>query len=235
MDKIFIWISRTNSILLLLLLVGAGGVAIWKWSRADLSRSQQVAVATEPGRAGRTSARLVLGDVETITGSDTLMISLGLMLPSGFTAERMKLTSGPRYRQETRNILFLGGNSRYAAWLFKTNSNFLRDLDQVNWKPNHDSENPTMALYFEFAAADTNGDQEINREDRFTVALAKPDGSGVSEILHDVTRVLSHDLVDKQTLALVYQIEKTIWHARYRTDTFEKVSEQAVIDIPESL
>jgi hypothetical protein len=229
MDKVFKWISRANGVLLLLLLAGVGiQVAIWNWPR-DRSQSRHVAVATEPANTDEAPVPLVLGEVETVAGSDVLMI------PLGTEEDSMKLGSGPRYRHEMRNMLFLAGNGQRATWLFEANGNLLRDLDQLSWRPDRDSHSPTVALYFEYAAGDINGDHEINRNDTFTVALAKPDGSGVSEILQGVTRVLSHDLVDEQTMALVYQIDKTIWHARYRVSTFEKLSEQAVIDVPDRL
>ena len=231
MDKVFTWIGRANSVVLLLLLIGvAFQVAIWNWPKGDRPYPRHVAVTAEASDPEQRPVQLILGDVKAITGSDILMISLGT------EDDSLKLGSGSGYRQgEMRNMLFLSGSGQRAAWLFPKNDNLLRDLDQLGWRPEQDSRNPTVALYLEYATADTDGDHEIDHGDAFTIALAKPDGSGVTDILQGVTRVLSHRLVDEQTLALVYQIENKIWHARYRANTFEKLSEQAVIDVPESL
>ena len=232
MDRVFLWIARANSLLLLLLLLGAGGLAAWQWFQGHDRKPRRVIGATELESAHNVLSRPTFGYVEPVTASSTLMIPFGPPVSSGAADVRTTLTSGPHSPRETHNILFLSGSGKHF-WLFGTNNNFLRIIDQVRWRPRRDSENATVALYFEFASADTNADRVINRKDEFTVALARPDGSGLSEIIHNARRVLSHELVDQQTMAIIYQTGTTIRHARYRVNTFEVLFEHAVVDLSE--
>jgi hypothetical protein len=131
--------------------------------------------------------------------------------------------------------MFLMGDGRSPDWLFKSNGNFLRSLEQMKQWPHYDPDSPAIVLYYEFSSVDTNGDRELDRDDRFTVALGQPNAPNLKEIIHNVDHVLSHTLVGSQTLALIYVSGGQVWHARYRTDTFAKLSEQAVTTIPEDV
>jgi hypothetical protein len=227
MDKVFVWISRINSVLLLLLLLGIGSVASWEmWRDMHRHGSQPVAVAADTG----TPAPLTLGRVEPIAGSDVLM------LPLEAKRARGKLTSGPSHGRDTYNALFLTGGGAQATWLFESNGKLIHSLHPLRQHIEGNRPGPSIVLYIEYTAADTNGDNEIDDDaDTVTVALAKLDGTGRKDLLQNVKRVISSDLIDERTLALVYQIDKTIWHARYRTDTFAKLSEQPVIEVPDRL
>src|SRR5688572_3558604 len=207
MDRFFVWIGRVNSILFLLALIGAGLLAasIYMDHRERLERRQRanVAVAAET-QSEEGPQRLTLGDAEVIAGTDALMVPLGLALPSGITTESVKLRSGPHYGREIRNVMFLAGDGRTVDWLFKSNGNFLRSLEQMKQWPYHDPDSPTIALYYEFSSVDTNRDNKLDRDDRFTVALGQPDEPNIREIIHNVDRVLSHKLIGGQTLAVIY-------------------------------
>ena len=157
------------------------------------------------------------------------------MLPLEAERPGGKLASGHSHRRDTYNALFLTGGGAQATWLFESNGNLIHSLHPLQQRIDGNWTGPSAALYIEYTAADTNGDNEIDEADTFTVALAKLDGTGRKDLLQDVKRVISLDLIDEQTLALVYQIDQTIWHGRYRTATFAKVSEQSVIQVPERL
>ena len=131
--------------------------------------------------------------------------------------------------------MFLTGNDRDADWLFKSNSYFLRSLNQMKQWPYHDPDSPTIVLFYEFASADTNGDNKLDRDDRFTVALGPPDAPSFTEIIHNVDGVLSHKLVGDQTIAVIYLSGGQVRHARFRTDTLTKLSEQVVSPVPKDI
>lgn len=69
----------------------------------------------------------------------------------------------------------------------------------------------------------------------FAVALSKSDGSGFTEVLSGVTRVLSHQQIEHRQLAIVYQIGAAVWHARFDLDTFAKLSEQSLVEVPQQM
>lgn len=227
MDRFFVWISRINSVLLLLLLIGIGFFAgLEMWQDLDRDRPRPVAVVDDTNTTEPTP--LTLGWVERIDGSDVLMIRLEAKHDDG------KLTSGSS-RNDTHNALFLTGGGAQATWLFDNNKHLIHTLFPLQQHVDGNRTGPAVALYIEYAAADTNGDGEIDGSDKFTVALAKPDSSGRTDLLYSVERTFSWELIDERTLALVYQIDKTIRHARYRADTFEKLSEQTIMEVPANL
>jgi len=227
MDRFFVWIGRVNSVLLLLLLIGISFVAGGEmWHDLHRHRSQPVAVAAETSTPR--PVRLTLGRTETVAGSDVLMLPLEAERAAG------GLKSGP-YDRDTYNALFLTGGGAQATWLFEGNGNLIHSLHSLQQEIDGRQTGPAAAIYIEYSATDTNGDSAIDEADKVTVALAKLDGTGRTDLLQNVTRVVSWELIDERTLALIYQIDQTIWHARYRTDTFTKVSEQPVIAVPERL
>jgi hypothetical protein len=227
MDRFFVWIGRVNSVLLLLLLIGIGFVASWEmWRDLHRHRPEPVTVTAEAGTSE--PVRLTLGRTEPIAGSDVLMVPLEAERAGG------KLTSGP-YDRDTHNALFLTGGDAQATWLFEGNGNLIHSLHSLQQEIDGRRTGPAAAIYIEYTATDTNGDNEIDEADTVAVALAKLDGTGRTDLLQNVKRVILWELIDERTLALIYQIDKTIWHARYRTDTFTKISEQPVIAVPERL
>jgi hypothetical protein len=54
----------------------------------------------------------------------------------------------------------------------------------------------------------------------------------LTKIPHAASGALSHDLVDPQTMAIVYRSGNTLRHARYRMNTFERIFDGGVADQP---
>jgi hypothetical protein len=228
MECTFTWIARINSALFLLLLLGIGFVAGSEiWHDLDRDKSHPVVVVDDTNTTEPTP--LTLGRVERIDGSEFMMIRLEAR------QDGKGLTSGSSYRKDTHNALFLAGGGAQATWLFDNNKNLIDTLFPLQQDVDGNRTGPAVALYIEYATADTNGDGAIDDSDKLTVALAKLDGSSRTELLHNVDRTFSSELIDERTLAVVYQIGKTIHHARYRADTFEPLSDQTIIEIPANL
>ena len=74
---------------------------------------------------------------------------------------------------------------------------------------------PAKALYFEYVTDDTNGDGKLTSADKSSVSLARPDGSGVTEVLHGVDRVLSYDLNADNSVSVLYQTASTLHNAKF--------------------
>jgi len=225
MDRFFGWINRINSILFLLVLIGVGigtylAVSEYRQAFARYELPDESTDATD--EPAKPAVRLTLGEVDHIYGTDTSMIRL-------FSEDAGGRTGSGR-NERMRNILFLSNDGQHATWLFEKHTNLLTDVDDLRLP-----DQPTRALYFEAVLTDSDGDGELNEYDLSAVALARPDGSGFTKILDGVDRVLSHEQIDDHHLAVVYEIGAAIWYARFDLDTFAKLSEQSLVDVPQQM
>lgn len=217
MDRVFRWIRRVNSVLFLLVLIAGsfGAVQLYVAYRdmlASYTARNTPQEMAEPERDPE-SVRLSLGEAERVRGTD--IIAIVLYSEDGTGSRRS-------YRHEQmRNVLFLSQNGPGTRWLFETHTNTLLEFDELR-----QAEQPTRAFYYEIEATD---------DDSLTIALSRADGSDFTEILTGVTRVLSHEQTDDRVLSVVYQTDDRLWHARFDLDTFSKLSEQSLVDVPQQM
>ncbi|MCE1171482.1 MAG: hypothetical protein LWW84_09170 [Azovibrio sp.] len=230
MERLFTLIKRINSALLLLGLLGLGAFIAWNiWSSNQWQSSRAVPIpATQAGEAK--PVLLEFGQIENIHGTGTQMLELSARDSSG------KLYSSG-YGSETRNVLFLSGKDKTPRWLFPVQSNLILTVEQLR----HETESsgskqaPASALFFEYISNDSNGDGKLSRDDRSRIALAKPDGTGLTEVLDGVSRVLSREMLDSQHLTLIYQKDRAIHHARFSLATLSKELDQEIVTVPEEI
>jgi hypothetical protein len=229
MDRLFTIIARINSVLLLLILLGAGVALAWTAAVESNRWHRRGAMAvTETEADPHHPVMLNFGDLETVTGTNTQMMRLTAREKS------TKLSSGGG-GSEIRNILFLTGNEKAPRWLFKDQKNLILVASQLRKDSSGAREQPTKALYFEYVADDTNKDGELSSEDRSNVALANPSGTGFWLVLQDVSRVFSHQLVDQTYLSVVYQKGTTVKHSRFSLPSFKLEVDQEIINVPTKL
>jgi hypothetical protein len=136
------------------------------------------------------------------------------------------------YNSKTRNVLFLSGAEKNTHWLFPSQSHLILVVDQLGEGDDSENKVPTKALYFEFITKDSNGDGRITSQDQSTVGLSKPDGAGFVEVLTEVTRVLSHEILDDKVLSIVFQSGQSIRHATFSLGSLAKISEAEVVKVP---
>lgn len=229
MEKFFTVIGRINQILFLIVLLGLAGLLMWGLAdQAGHSRRGGVKVEEKQGGATR-QVLLKFGEVEGVRGTDALMVRLSSEAGSGG-----KFSSGA-YTREARNLLFITHTDRAGHWLFKDHHNFIGEVDQLVCNAGSHDEAPTCAVYLEYVAADSNHDGELNSEDDSTVAVSRPDGTGLTEILHGAGRVLSHQMTDPQHLSVLYQVGNQVKHLRYSLATMKVESDQALAEVPDRL
>lgn len=226
MERLFVIIGRINSVLLLLVLIGAG-ISIALISLPIFQRQYQGAIEVSAGESKRPIS-LRFERIENVTGANTQMMLLSVQDDSG------KFSSGG-YGSEIRNVLFLTGNEKTARWLFPKQNNLIRVSVQLREDSNDARDNPTKALYFEYVTEDSNGDGKLSVQDYSSVALSKPDGLGLVEVLHGVSRVLSYRMLDSRNLSVVYQRGKVVRHAKFSTVSLEKETDQVIVNVPEEL
>jgi len=228
MERIFTLISKINSILLLLvLLAGCVSVGWVLWSNSQWQRRGAIEVPANDSSSTK-SVFLRFERIQKVTGSDTQLLLLSAEDRSG------KLYSGG-YGSETRNVLFLTGTEKKARWLFPSQSNLILVTEQLREDSDNERMAPTKALYFEFVTKDTNGDGKITSQDQPTLGLSKPDGTGFVEVLRDVTRVLSHELMGDKVLSIVFQSGQTIRNATFSLSSLVRVSEAEIVNVPAGL
>jgi hypothetical protein len=213
MDRVFRWIRRVNSVLFLLALIGGSFGAVQLYV-SYLNMMESYTARNKPEEVAKPEhdadvARLILGEAERVRGTDITAIVL--------YSEEGKRRS--RRHEQMRNVLFLSESS--ARWLFEGHTNVMLEFDELRR-----GEQPTRAFYYEIEGTD---------EGSLTVALSKADGSNLTNIIIGVTRVLSYDQTDEQTLSIIYQIEDKLWHAQFDLETFSKLSEQSLIDVPQQM
>lgn len=139
---------------------------------------------------------------------------------------------------EIRNILFLTGAAKNVRWLFKDHKNIILNVSQLHSEPGEAKERtaaPTKALYFEYVTDDTNGDGKLSSEDHSNVALTMQDGTGFAEVLHNVDRIFSFDVLDPMHLSVIYQKGATVRHAKYLLTSLKLEFDQEIIAVPSKL
>ena len=229
MERLFKFIRRVNSVLFLLVLLGAGGCVIWyalqiyhyQWGRDRTATSGEVKADKEDERE---PVWLTLEDPETVTGTDIQMLRL--------TAEG---EYGRRRDQTIRNILFLSAGDHRGTWLFPAHGNLVLETDQIRPWRSDDLNAPTKAIYLRFIPGDPEDAAGPSEYDVSVVALIKRDGTGLVEVLRDVDEVLSYEQFDAESLSITYRNLDGLRFARISLDTFAKLSDYLVTDIPDQL
>ncbi len=232
MDQFFLVVGRINTLLPLLgVLVAAvvfASLTLFSGGGGNRARDGAVQVVDPASPSGK-PVYLGLERFEHIAGTDTDLMLLTAQGSSG----KLEMSSGSR--SETRNVLFISGRDKTPRWLFPTQAQVVFGVSQLRDEAAAPQRQPTLALYLEFAAKDSNGDGLLDTADVSTIALAKPDGRGLVEVLHEVTRVLSQEVVDARQLVLVYQVGKSIRHARFDLVTLAMESEREIVNVPDQL
>ena len=228
MDRLFVIVGRINNILLLLVLLGTA-VFIVSMSLESNRWSGRGAVAVAETDSGvKKSILLNFERVEDITGADTQMMRLSVQ-------EKSRKFSSGGSGGETRNVLFLKGSDKAPRWLFNGHKNLVLVSAQLHEESSTSKEPLARVLYFEYVVEDTNKDGSLSSEDRSNVGISKPDGTGFVEVLHDVSRVLSYQLLDQQHLSVVYQKGTMVKHAKFSVVNMKLESDQEIVEVPNTL
>jgi hypothetical protein len=227
MERLFVIVGKINSILLLLVLLGAAGSIAWMTLESSQWRRRGAVEVAETDSGTKKPILLNFGRVENITGADTQMMRLT-------TQEKSAKFSSGDYGSETRNVLFLNGSEKVARWLFKDHKNLVLVSAQLH-EESLSKELPTKALYFEYVSEDTNKDGSLSAKDHSNIALTKANGTDFVEVLHDVSRIFSYGMLDQQHLSIVYQKGTIVRHAKYSIPAMKLDSDQEIVNVPSTL
>jgi hypothetical protein len=233
-DRAFVIINRSVSVLLLLALLGMlAGACVLAYISSSSGPVKEPGMAKVEEKSADASKAVLLGfgNAEQVRHADVDMIRLVV------EGRAPSYPSAPQ--GDTRNVLFVRGGGQPAHWLFKDHRNAVTVLEQLHeagGDRGHAREDArTLALYIEFRAV-TPGTEGGSRAGRvLTVALARPDGTALTGVLKDVTRVLSHRVVDGRRLGMLFQRGTVVWQATVSLDDFTVTGEREIARLPAAI
>ena len=184
-----IW--RINAALILLALLAilglgvAGAVTSVSWGRR--TARAPAAVVAEQGE------RLFIGSAREVEGTPFVI------LPLETHRSVSKLSSGPSYETETRNLLFFDSNSGTSRWLRPDNATAILGYQllrqsgaiQAKWDTRTAAIDPVRWIRYKLAPA-TAGRDAATREGVRQVAVSGPGGEGFTVVLDEVDEVLGY-------------------------------------------
>jgi hypothetical protein len=235
MERVFRVINRINSVLFLLLVLAVGAFIAFqialRWSG---HRDNEVTAVEMDADQTPREVVLTLGMPTTVTGSETVMLRL-----FGTRKSSSGMGSKGGYG-DLRNVLFVKPDGS-STWLLTENGNRIVDLHEVGPSDfaqageNYDSNTaPTKLLLVSIVAL---REDEAGGDGRrpIRIALAKPDGSSLVEVLKDVDELLTYWLAPSGTLSLYYQTGASVHRAQYAVDTLKETSNITVTELPKTL
>lgn len=225
METFFTRVAKTKRVLFLATLVTGAVVLLWQLTSMVIRHTRSGADLTATNAQTEAKNHLQFGGLEDITGADTQMVTLHLQQSAGSSF------SGKGYGGQTRNVLFLTGADKAVRWLFKDAGQLVLVASQLS-----DTETPdpkkAVALYFEVVANDTDKDSKLTTDDLLTIVLTRPNGAGMTEVLHGVSRVLSYKMLGSRFLSIVYQEQNALKHAKIDVNHLTITSNQTLVEAP---
>jgi hypothetical protein len=210
-NRIFLWISRINSVLfLLLLLLGIGLALIGVVESIDWHDDRAVEVVKSDKKPER-QEHLRLGSLNKVCGHDVKYVELQ-------TEGGGKFASSGGGGQ-TRNAIFFTGDSNSAHWLFDTNQYLIENINTMPYNYGGCEDDKVSVIYYDVVMQDSNHDGKLSNDDAHTIAISSPSGRNYRELITGATKVLGYELTDNdKKLSFLLQLDKTIIMRDYSLD-----------------
>jgi len=229
-NRFFRVINRVNSILLFIIFMTVVvGIVFIYGSEFSLRNKRTIEVQTTSEKGEPEKVSLQLGRIEQVEGAPVQFVKL-----ESQDKRRGSYVKGSPHT--TRNVLFLSNELKEARWLFPSNGFVIAAFHQIRVLEGQEglpAKGPCKAIYYEVVKQDSNGDQRLSADDKAVAALSKVDGSGYAELTTDAQRIIGYKAVNQGTeLAVMLEKDGKIIYQTYSLDTFAKISETCVADIP---
>lgn len=212
MEKFFKFIDRVNSLAFFAGVVLALGLLIWAIGNS-LWDSKAKASVVVPNATAEKSEVLSLAAWEFIP--EIGLEVLKLQASGGESNDYA--TEGRSYKN--RNLLFVKADSGASSWLFPDQSHLISRIERLTA-----SDSRTKAIYFE------SRDAESKASPKFSLFLAKPDGSLAVEVLKDVEHVVSRR-VSGDVAYFIYQSGLEIKESKVSLKSFDTLSDVVVANM----
>ena len=199
-NRFFKFVWRFNSLVLMfagVLTIGVLGFAGYKIYQ-DLTHERTVRDIVIVAENNHIDEKWQLGRLKKIAGSPYLMIPL-------FSEQSYAKAYYGKSSQSARNILFINTINNEKRWLLDTDD-YLIVRDELLSEKEYDQENrPIRAILYTVVKKDTNGDKRLTSDDKIVVALSTPSGHGYKEILNEIDVFIDYQMLNKDTMLIIYQ------------------------------
>jgi hypothetical protein len=127
--------------------------------------------------------------------------------------------------KSTRNILFIDAPGSDRHWLFDANEYLIAEHRLITEGSIHKEGSIVKAILYSVVKKDTNGDKRLTTKDQKDIALSAPNGRNYKEILNGIDSLLGHELVNRDTILLLYQKQGIAYSANVGLSDFSIMSQ----------
>jgi hypothetical protein len=127
--------------------------------------------------------------------------------------------------KSTRNILFIDASGSDRHWLFDTNEYLIAEHRLITEGSIHKEGSVVKAILYSVVKKDTNSDKRLTTRDQKDIALSAPNGRNYKEILSGIDSLLGHELVNRDTILLLYQKQGIAYSASVGLSDFSIMSQ----------
>jgi hypothetical protein len=222
-NKFFIFINRFNSIISILLLLVAGVSFVYINTQSN-NWGNRRAVTLKESPESNQNIKLVLGKINTISGSSVLYVNLSEN-DNNFSYKSGSSAVG------IRNTLFFKDKEIKPNWLFESNEYLIQKMDQLKIE-DHNEKNPAISFIYEVVYKDTNDNKRLDSKDKVTIALSNLDGSIFKNVVQLVDSLIDHQVSsDGKEVALIYQINQKVILERISLENFQSISKSEITQV----
>lgn len=221
-SKFFRIVWKFNALVIALsgvLAVGLLSIGVYEIVK-DLTREHSVAniVNVEQG-SNKVSTNWQFGFIKRMEGYNVGAIALQSDQP---------YTKGyfSKSAYSERNYLFINFDDNSQQWLFDHNDYLIDSFDKL-YVDKNDTNSPVAAIAYTVVKQDSDSDGYITRIDKSTFALSKPDGSGYTEVITDIDKLIDTEQIDSSKLVVVYTAAGVEYIAKVDLNSFvaEEINE----------
>ncbi len=167
-----------------------------------------------------------LSSFQTLQGTPYLMAAV-----NGTWSRSDKLLSSGSYGEggQTRNLVFLDAGSLASRRLFETNAHVILQTDEYTRKV--EGKTVTQWLVHQVLTADTDGDQQLTRDDLQTVGVSTASGQDYTAVLKGLTEIFGLTMVTPGKLVVVYRKDNAKTASIIDLDQRRVLATQPVVDL----
>ena len=211
---------RINGVFLLLAI--CAGIMLMSWGffqiLGESSRAQKNAAVVNVDQNTHKKEYLHLGNTFEIKGSTIVR------MPLYIDSSAREFSSGSYSGGRVRNYLFVNYANMSSKWLFDDFKRLIPNKNDFNATLTK-RDSAIVGTIYQIVASDTNGDGQVNEDDKISIVFGSPDGQNLSEIIPSVDRVLSIDQVTDSEALIIYQQAQSTSALLVSTATGKKVLE----------
>ncbi|WP_353571728.1 hypothetical protein [Candidatus Albibeggiatoa sp. nov. BB20] len=154
-------------------------------------------INVESEQSGEIEQNWSYGSMLKVQGSPYLMLPLELK-------QNYKQTYYDKSASSTLNYLFVNGENNSEQNLLFDKNQYLINSYYLLSEPSDKNDSPVIAILFQVIKTDSNEDKRLSHADLVTIGISKPNGTAYQEIISNVNQLVGHQMIDKNTLLLLY-------------------------------